>query len=337
MPATKSTDAGISQRTTVYAERKMLRAASAIVVLDKFGQLRPMPKNKGTAIKFRRPNTFSAATTPLQEGVTPTATQFSYTDVSTTLRQYGQVTEITDVIEDTHEDPVLNDVSDQQGENIGRTVEALNYGVLRAGTNVFYTNGTARSAVYNTISLNKLRQVARALKAQKAMKITKILDASVNFNTRPIEASYVAVCNTDMEADIRGLPGFLPVAEYGTRKTVHDQEFGTVEEFRFITSPDLGAFADAGGAKAGSGTTMVSTSGTSADVYPILFFGQEAYGTVPLRGMGAVSPSIIPVGQKTKDDPLAQRGYVGWKTWHTAVILNELWMARMECAATDLS
>lgn len=136
MTTTKFTDAGISPRTTVYAERKMLKHASAVIVLDKLGQTRPMPKNKSQTIKFRRPNTFSAATTPLQEGVTPSATQFSYTDVSATLRQYGQVVEITDAIEDTHEDPVLNDASEQCGENIGRTIEALTYGVVKAGTNV---------------------------------------------------------------------------------------------------------------------------------------------------------------------------------------------------------
>ena len=80
----------------------------------------------------------------------------------------------------------------------------------------------------------------------------------------------------------------------------------------------------------------VSTSGTSADVYPVLFFGKEAYGTVALRDQGAVAPSIIPVGQRTKDDPLGQRGYVGWKTWFVAVRLNENWMARLEVAVTAL-
>src|SRR3546814_6015325 len=54
---------------------------------------RPMPKNKGTVIKFRRPRTFTAATTPLVEGVTPQSTQFSYEDVEATLKQYGQVVE----------------------------------------------------------------------------------------------------------------------------------------------------------------------------------------------------------------------------------------------------
>lgn len=336
MTATRSTDAGISQRTTVYAEREMLKHAMPVVVLDRFGMSKPMPKNKGTVIKFRRPNVFTAADTPLVEGVTPSSTQFSYVDVSATLVQYGQVVEVTDVIEDTHEDPVLNDAVTQLGENIGRTIEKLTYGVVRAGTSVTYNNGTARTDVNTPVTLAKIRAIVRALDTQKAMMITQILDGSPNFQTRPVEAGWVAVCHTDLKHDIRGLAGFSPVAEYGSRKVVHPREFGSIEEIRFVTSPDLVSFADGGGTKAGSGTTMVSTSGTSADVYPILIFGKEAYGCVPLRGMGAVSPSIIPVGQKTKDDPLAQRGYAGWKTWFVAKILNESWMQRLECSATAL-
>jgi N4-gp56 family major capsid protein len=81
---------------------------------------------------------------------------------------------------------------------------------------------------------------------------------------------------------------------------------------------------------------MVTTGGTDADVYPVIYFGKEAFGIVPLRGQGAVAPSIIPVNQKTKDDPLGQRGYVGWKAWHLCLILNDNWMARLECAATEL-
>lgn len=332
MPVTRYTDAGVSPRTNVYAERQMLKHAGPVRVLDKFGMVRPMPKNKTQTIKFRRPRVFSAATTPLVEGVTPSTTQFSYEDVTASLKQYGQLVEITDVIEDTHEDPVLNDATVQAGENIGRTMEALDYGVLRAGTNVFYANGSARTDVNTAVTLNKVRAVVRALKAQKAMKITRILDGSVNFKTTPIEASFICVHHTDCEADIRGLAGFVPTSEYGQRKLVSDYEIGSVEDVRFICSPDLEPFADAGGAKG----SMVSTTGTSADVYPLLFFGKEAYGTVPLRGQGAVSPTVLRPGVKDKSDPLGQRGYVGWTTWHTAVILNQTWMARLECAVTDL-
>jgi N4-gp56 family major capsid protein len=336
MTRTLSTDAGVSQRTNVYAERQMLKHAMPVVVLDKFGLTKPMPKNKGVNIKFRRPRVFTAQTAPLQEGVTPTARQFSYEDVSVSLAQYGDLVEVTDVIEDTHEDPVLNDATEQCGENIGRTQEALNWGVLRAGTNVHYANGTQRTDVNTPVSLNKQRAVTRSLKAQKAMKITKVLDGSVNFQTKPIEAAYIAVGHTDTEQDIRELAGFTPCVEYGSRQTISEHEIGSVDDVRYLLSPDLDPFADGGGAFGGSGVDMVTTTGTSADVYPILFFGKEAYGIVPLRGQGSISPTVLRPGTKDKSDPLGQRGYVGWKMWHASLILNQVWMARLEVAVTEL-
>jgi N4-gp56 family major capsid protein len=332
MPITQYADGGISPRTNVYAERQMLKHAKPVMVLERLGLTKPMPKNKGDTIKFRRPRIFTAATTPLLEGVTPTETQFSYEDVSTTLRQYGQVVVVTDKIEDLHEDPVINDASVQAGENIGRTIEALNYGVIRAGTSVYYANGTVRTDVNTPISLSKQRAVLRSLKALKAQKITRSLSPSSDYGTRAVEAAYVAVAHTDVESDIRNMPGFKVVAEYGTRSPISDYEIGSVEDVRYLLSPDLNPFLDAGGAKG----TMVSTGGTSADVYPIVYFGQDAWATIALRGQGAVSPSIIPVGQKTKDDPLGQRGYIGWKTYHAAVILNQAWMARLEVAVSAL-
>lgn len=333
MTATRYGDAGVSPRTNVYAERQMLKHAGPVRVLDKFGLTKPMPKNKTQTIQFRRPKVFTEVTTPLVEGVTPSATQFSYEDVSGTLKQYGMLVEITDHIEDTHEDPVLNDATVQAGENIGRTMEALDYGVLKAGTNVFYANGSSRSDVNQPISLAKQRAVTRSLHAQKAMKITRILDASVNYKTSAIEASYIAVHHTDVDADIRNLPGFTPVAEYGSRKPVSEYEIGSVETVRYICSPDLDPFLAAGSATLNG---MVSQGGSNVDVYPILFFGKEAYGTVPLRGQGAVSPTVLRPGVRDKSDPLGQRGYVGWKTWHLTLILNQNWMARLEVAVTDL-
>ncbi|MEL6680866.1 MAG: N4-gp56 family major capsid protein, partial [Pseudomonadota bacterium] len=237
----------------------------------------------------------------------------------------------------THEDPVLQDANQQCGENIGRTTEALNYGVVRAGTNVLYANGSTRAEVNSAISITKQRAVVRALQRQKAMKITRILSGSEFYNTSPVEAAYFAVCHTDVSSDIRELPKFIPVAEYGSRQPLCEEEIGSCEDVRYILSPDLEPFADAGGAAGGN---VVSTGGAAADVYPILFFGKEAWAHIALRGgkgSGApVSTSIIPTSMKTKDDPLGQRGYVGWKMWWAGLITNQAWMARLEVAATQL-
>ena len=326
----------INQRTAAWAANVMLSHAEPVLVLQKFGTPKEMPMNTANQVKFRRPIPFAAATTPLVEGVTPTAQKMLYEDVPATMRQYGRPIEITDVVQDLAEDPVLKDASMLAGEQAALTLEMVTFGVIKAGTSVVYTNGSARTSVNTPISLNKQRAITRALKAQKAKKLTTILGSSTKYATQAIEASYIALAHTDMEADIRGLPGFIPVASYGSRAPVAPEEIGAVEDCRYVLSPELEPWDDGGGAFAGSGTNMVTTSGTSADVYPILYVGREAYGLIPLKGKRAITPMVINPGTISKSDPLGQRGYVSWKVYYTCVILNENWMQRMESAATDL-
>lgn len=333
---TTSTDVGVSQRTTTLAALEMLKATMPVEILRKTGTPYQMPKNKGVNVTFRRRRVFDAVTTPLAEGRTPTASKFRYDDVPATLTQYGMVVEMTDVIEDTHEDPVRKDAAEEVGNNLGRTNEALDYGVLRAGTNVFYSNGTTRNAINTVITREQQDLVVRSLKAEKALKINKIIGSSPNFNTSPVWAAYTAVGHTSLQQDLEAMRGWVPVANYPSdRFRICDEEIGTCGDVRYLLSPDLEAWPDAGGLA--NANTTVSTTGTNADVYPILYFGMHAWHYVALRGQGAVEPTIIPVGQRTKSDPLGQRGYIGWKSWWAAVITNELWMARLECAVSRLN
>ena len=331
MPATTYGD--ISQRTAAYAAVEMLTHAEPVNILGRFGATKPMPKNKAETMKFRRPIPFAPATTPITEGVTPTAQKISYEDVSVTLRQYGRPLEITDKVMDLSEDPVLQNASMLAGEQAGATIEQVIWGVVRAGTNVVYANGAVRTAVNTPITLNKQRAVTRALRAQKAKMVTRMLAPGVGYGTAAVEAAYVAVSHTDTESDIRNLTGFVPTAKYGTRQMISEYEIGTVESVRYILSPDLAPFKDAGGA---AGSTVVSTSGTNADVYPVIYIGQDAFASVPLKGAEAMRPMVLNPGTPSKSDPMAQRGYVSWKTWFAAVILNDLWMCRLEVAVTRL-
>jgi N4-gp56 family major capsid protein len=326
----------IGSRTAAWAATQMLRHAEPVLVLNKFGQSKPLPTNSTNTVKFRRPKVYGAISTPLQEGVTPTAQKFQYEDVTCVMKQWGGLFEISDQVADMSEDPVLSDAAVSAGEQAAATVEAVTYGVVRAGTNVFYANGTSRTSVNTPISLTKQRAVTRGLKAQKAMMIASVLGASANIQTKPIEAAFVAVCHTDAESDIRQMAGFTPTSQYGQRSMVHERELGSVEDVRYVTSPDLGSIADGGAAYAGSGSSMVTTSGTSADIYPVLYFGRESYGLVPLKGKSALTPTVVNPNKPDKSDPLGQRGYVGWKTYFNAVVLNELWMARLETAVSQL-
>ena len=108
-----------------------------------------------------------------------------------------------------------------------------------------------------------------------------------------------------------------------------------MEGVRYILSPLFDAFADGGGLAATNGT--YSTTGTQADVYPVIFLAKEAIGCVPLKGANAIKPTVLNPGTPSKSDPLGQIGYVGWKTYFAAVRLNESWMARLEVAIDDLA
>lgn len=323
----------ISQRTALWAMVEMLAHAEPVLILSRFGMQKPMPMNKADNAKFRRPIPFAVSTTPLVEGVTPSAQKMAYEDVAVQMRQYGATVQVTDYVQDMAEDPVLKDATELCGEQSAATIEQVVYGVIKAGSNVYYANGTARTDVNTPISLALQRKSTKFLKAQKAKKLTSILGPSENYGTRAIEASYIAVAHTDGESDIRNMAGFIPVADYGSREPVCPEEIGSVEDVRYVLSPDLASFPDGGGTKAGSGVTMVSSAGTSADVYPVIFIGKESYGLVPLKGRSAITPMVVNM-KPSSADPLAQRGYVSWKTYFAAVRLNESWMVRAEVAVT---
>lgn len=319
----------ISPRTAAHAVVKMLTRGLPVLVLEKFGQTYVMPNNATKVAKWRRYNALPLATTPLVEGVTPTGKKATVTDVTATLEQYGDYIPWSDVIQDTHEDPYLAQVSDILGEQAAQTVETLRWNVLKAGTNVFLANGAVRTDVNTPVTLDLQRQVTRALKRQNARMITEMVASTPAFRTEPIEAAFIALCHTDCETDIRKMDGFIPTKQYGT-VTPWQNEIGSVEDVRYLRSTIFTAFADAGAAT----STMVSTSGTNADVYPILYIAKDAYAIVPLKGKDSLS--IMVVNPKPViGDPLGQKGTAGWKTMQTTVILNDLWMARLEVAATN--
>lgn len=335
----------ISPAIAAYCVVRMLKRSMPYLQFEKFGQVYVQPKNSTNVAKFRRyflsgatgsagsgsGNYFyPVATTALVEGVTPSGSTLANQDYTATLAQYGDFVTITDVIVDTHTDAVLQNATDILGEQAALTVETLRFNVLKAGTNVFYANSVAgRSSVVAAIALADQRRVTTGLNRQNAKKISQVVASNPDYNTKSVEASYMAVTHPDVETDIRQMTGFKPVADYGPHTSPFEGEIGSVEQVRYLTTTVAAPFADAGGAKG----AMRSTTGTSADVYPVLYFGRDAFGIVPLKGMSSMTPMVVNP-KPAAGDPLGQRGTVGWKLWTTTIILQEAFMARLEVAAT---
>lgn len=343
------------QQFTTQAQRigvlkgEILAHADPKEVLGITGMQKRMPKNVGETVKFRRFLPFGgtdnkwitgsnvagfAAAHLAAEGVTPTADTISATDISATLNQYACLYALTDKVVDLYEDDLASEMKKQTGQRIGLVREMVRYGTLKAMTNAYYAGGTTRGTVDLSLTVNMIRKVTKGLKANHAEMVTSILDSSPKFGVSSVEAAFLVFCHTDMEPAIRNLSGFIHIADYGQRQTIHPQEIGSVESFRFILSPELAPYIDSGAA-IGS-TDLYSTSGTLIDVYPVIVCGEDAWGQVALRGDSSLDVSYIKPGTKDTADPLGQRGYIGATTWHTAVMLNSGWAAVIECGTPDL-
>lgn len=327
---------------------EILGHAVGVEVLGITGKQSAMPRNVGQTIVYRRYLPYGATATDfntinrplvsvnaheLQEGVTPSADSLVPQDIEVKLREFGCLYQLTNRVADTYEDDVPAEMKKQCGERVGLLREMIRYGVIKSCANAFYSGGSSRNAVSGKITSNLLRKISRNLQANHSKRVTGILAPSANISTSPVEASYLVFVHTDADSDVRDLPKFTPVAEYGSRKVVSQYELGSVENFRFITSPELAPYANAGAAIGSTGLM----GGTNVDVYPFIVVGEDAWGQVALRGDNALDPTYIPAGQKDKSDPLGQRGYVGTRFYMNCTLLNEGWMAVAEAGVSALT
>lgn len=331
----------IGGRTAAYAVKELLKRGQPFLVLEKFGQAKPLPANSTKTMQFRRYEALDSSPKALTEGVTPTSQKLDSTDVTVTLTQYGDGITIPDIVSDTHEDDVLNESLDVLAEQAAQMIEKVRYGALKAGTNVFFANGTQRSDVNTPLTLALQRKVTRSLKRQNGRPITKIVRSTPNFGTEAVSPGFIGLIHPDCENDVRNMTGFVPAEKYGSI-TPWENELGKVEDVRYLSSTIFEPFLGAGGLDGG---TMISdnpsdgllpddfVSGTNANVYPVLFLAANAYAITALKGMYAITPMVVNA-KPSDSDPWAQRSHVTWKSMQAAVILNDNWMARAEVGAT---
>lgn len=320
----------ISPRTAGNVVRELLERGMPFLVFEKFGQSKPLPARNTKTMIFRRYLALDSTPNVLAEGVTPKSKQLKKVDLSVTLQQMGDGIETSDVVMDTHEDPIMQESMDILGEQAAIMVEKMRFGILKAGTSVFYANGTSRSAVNTKISTGMQRRVTRFLKRKLARKIARAIKSTPAYGTQSVKPCFIGIVHSDAHGDVLDMTGSKKVEDYMGAGMTYESEIAAVEDCRYLESQILEPWADAGGAPGG---TVLSTSGSAADVYPVIYVARDSYGLVALKGMFAMTPMVV--NPKPSDsDPWAQRGHFTWKTMQSAIILNDEWMARGEVAVS---
>lgn len=317
-----------------YYDRNLLERAVPSLIHGRYCQVRPLPSNSGTRINFRKYNSLAANTTKLQEGVTPTGKQATTSDIYATVSQYGDFIIYTDWLTMTSLDSTLLEFTDILGEQMGLTSDTLDRDVMVTGTSVRYANDVAgRSSIVTTVSTTDLKSVIRMLELANASKISEMIQAGAKIATVSVPKAYRAITHTSMRQDYEALDGFTKVQDYASQKGVSEQELGTYGNVRVEATTNAKIWTDAGGDVGATG--LISTSGSSIDVYSTLVFGKNAVGTTPLQ-KGNIKNIVKNVGSSGVDDALDQRGSSGWKMAKVTKILQEDFMARIEHGCSDL-
>lgn len=314
-----TTDLSVEMKT--YYDNRLIDLAQPLLVHDQFGQKRPIPRNSGKTIEFRKFAPLAKATTELTEGVTPDGKKLSVSAITATVKQYGDYVTISDQVDLLTIDPVLTQAQRILANQAGLTLDTITRDILVTGTNVQYAEGqvNARADLVggdpdatknHYMTVRAVKMAVRDLKVQ---------------NTPMYDGSYVGIIHPDVSFDLTEDPDWKYPHQYVDTENIYNNEIGKIAGVRFVETSEAKKIINAG---------KNTTSGTSdRDVYCTLIMGSDAYGVTDVTG-GGLEFIVKPMGSAGTADPLNQRATAGWKAMKTAEILVDQYMVRVETTST---
>ena len=302
----------LSAENKTFYDKTLIRYATPNLVHAQFGQKRPIPKNGGKKIQFRKYGSLPKALRPLTEGVTPAGQKMSVTPIESEVHQYGDFIEMSDVLDLTAIDNNALEATKMIGKQAGLTLDTVTRNVLQSGTNVWYapkSDGTVpggRASLDATcvLTVDLVKKVAAFLKAANAPKIN---------------GDYVAIIHPYVAYDLMSDPRWEEAHKYCKPEEIYEGEIGRIAGVRFVETSEAAVYTGSG-----------CPSGLA--VFGCIFLADNAYGVTEITG-GGLQTIIKQLGSAGTADPLNQRSTVGWKAMQTAEILMEAYMVRVECCS----
>lgn len=296
-------DTGLSVENKTFYDKNLIQEAQAELIHDQFAQKRPIPKNGGKKIEFRKFASLPKATTPLTEGVTPDGKKLNATAIEAEIAQYGDYIVQSDMLELTTIDNTILEATKILGRQAGLTLDTITRNVLQSGTNVFYAPKGDGTAVTSRAGLDKTCVLT--------VKMVKRIVAFLKKNNAPkIDGSYVCLLHPYAAYELMNDPNWVDAHKYTNVENIYEGEIGKIGGCRFVESSEAKVY-DKG-------------------VMGCLFLGANAYGTTEIEG-GGLQTIIKQKGSAGTADPLDQRSSIGWKATKTAEILVQPYLVRLEC------
>ena len=247
---TTANTASTTKLNKTFYDRQLLESAKTRFVHAKYGQKRPIPRNSGKRVEFRKWNLFDAndAVEALQEGVTPTGQALSQSNVEVEVAQYGAYVEVSDLLDMTGYDQVISESAELLGEQLGTVVEWVTRDAMNAGTNVQYANGkTSRGAITasDKLTVAEIRKAVRTLKKAKARP----------FGEEGRKPHFICICSPEATFDLQSDALWQDVSKYSCAEAIYSGEIGRLFGVVFVESTEAKVFTQSVLNKVNASTT----------------------------------------------------------------------------------
>lgn len=246
---TTQTDSGasLSPEMKTFYDKVLIKNAVPKLVHDQFGQKKPIPKNGGKIIEFRKYSPFAKALTALTEGVTPDGKKLNVTTITATVAQYGDYVTLSDMLILTAIDNNMVQATELLGNQAGETLDTITREVINGGTNVVYAGGVASRAALTATQVLGVDDVFNAARKLKTNKATKI------------GGYFPAIIHPDVAYDLMRNDDWVEMANYAGATQLFEGELGKVGGVRFVESTEAKIFAAANLTAASRNLTVKTT------------------------------------------------------------------------------
>ena len=179
---TITTTSVLSPAVREYYDRLLLMTAYPLLQHTKFGQKRILPAKSGDTIVFRRYARLSTVPVPLTDGTTPPGAPLSATDIKARVSWYGNFVMVTNQVELTVEDRVLNESSRLLAQNMAQTLDELTRDVLAQTSSVVQCANGTNGSTPTELTKEDVDLAVTTLLGNDALMISEMVKASDNYN-----------------------------------------------------------------------------------------------------------------------------------------------------------
>jgi N4-gp56 family major capsid protein len=314
-----STQTSLITPLQVYYDKVFLDRAKIELRHDFGAQTKNVPLHSGTVVRFTRFTPLALITTALSEATNPAEVAMTATNVSATIADYGNVTNVGSLYSMTQIEEGLQEHIEVHAQNAGESIDRLIRQELASGATTQIASGATLASDIMTsdvFSGVEIRKAVRTLKKNKAQRFPGGL--------------FRGIIGPDTAYDLFGDSEWLDAHRYTTSDAIERGVIGKLHGVEFVETNNQHKDVSAGL----SGTPVTATSAGVVAVFSNFIFGQNAYGVINLGSISAPKVYVKNPGEGDTSNPLNQFSTVGWKMPFAVKTLNADWIVNVKTGAT---